>query len=192
MRSSRWAAETPRPHAAENSAGGGRGRLPGGWLVNTRPSGLCTTNSPSGLTSADQPLRCKRVWWRRHNNTQLDGEVGPPSSVWTTWCTSAQAAGRSQPGNRQRRSLTTRALESAADADGIVYPARGWTELTVTPERGVRVVDALLTGWHEPTASHLTLLEAVGGRPLLERSYAAALARGYRWHEFGDLHLMLP
>lgn len=86
----------------------------------------------------------------------------------------------------------TRALESAADASAVVHPARGWTGLVVTPERGVRVVDGLLSGWHEPRASHLALLEAVGGRPLLEHSYTAALDRGYRWHEFGDLHLILP
>jgi S-adenosylmethionine:tRNA ribosyltransferase-isomerase len=36
------------------------------------------------------------------------------------------------------------------------------------------------------------MLEAVAGRPALERSYAAALDAGYRWHEFGDLHLILP
>ncbi|MGI8758162.1 MAG: S-adenosylmethionine:tRNA ribosyltransferase-isomerase [Acidimicrobiales bacterium] len=86
----------------------------------------------------------------------------------------------------------TRALESAADATGRVRAASGRTEVVVTPERGVQAVDGLLTGWHEPTASHLKLLEAVAGRPLLERSYAAALAGGYRWHEFGDLHLVLP
>ena len=71
-------------------------------------------------------------------------------------------------------------------------PASGWTDLTITPERGVRAVDGLLTGWHEPEASHLLLLEAVAGRPLVERSYAAAVALGYRWHEFGDAHLLLP
>ena len=86
----------------------------------------------------------------------------------------------------------TRALESAADAAGVVHPARGWTELVVTPERGVRVVDALITGWHEPQASHLQLLEAVAGGPLLQRSYAAAWAEGYLGHEFGDFHLILP
>jgi S-adenosylmethionine:tRNA ribosyltransferase-isomerase len=62
----------------------------------------------------------------------------------------------------------------------------------VTPERGVRLVDGLLTGWHEPEASHLRLLEAVAGRDLLDRSYAAALELSYRWHEFGDLHLIAP
>jgi len=86
----------------------------------------------------------------------------------------------------------TRALESAAAPDGTVVPASGWTSLTITPERGVRVVDGLITGWHEPDASHLLLLEAVGGRALVERSYAAAVALRYRWHEFGDSHLLLP
>ena len=85
----------------------------------------------------------------------------------------------------------TRALESAAAADGTVRTAAGWTSLVITPERGVRAVDGLVTGWHEPEASHLLMLEAVAGRPLVERSYAAALALGYRWHEFGDAHLLL-
>ena len=62
----------------------------------------------------------------------------------------------------------------------------------VSPQRGVRVVDGLLTGWHEPRASHLLMLEAVAGRELLEASYRAALQERYRWHEFGDLHLILP
>ena len=80
-----------------------------------------------------------------------------------------------------------RALESAAAG-----PAAGWTDLVVTPERGVTVVDGLLTGFHEPRASHLDMLAAVAGTPLLERCYAAALAGGYLWHEFGDVNLLLP
>ena len=87
---------------------------------------------------------------------------------------------------------STRAIETAADESGRVHPSQGWTDLVVSPERGVRAIDGILTGWHEPEASHLLLLEAVGGRPLLERSYARALAGGYRWHEFGDFHLILP
>ena len=71
-----------------------------------------------------------------------------------------------------------RALESAADADGIVQPLDGWTDLVVTPERGVRAVDGLLTGWHEPEASHLLMLEAVAGRPLLERVLRRQPRRG--------------
>ena len=84
-----------------------------------------------------------------------------------------------------------RALETVADADGVVTAGAGLTDLVVTPERGVRAVDGLLTGWHEPESSHLQLLEAVAGPELLERSYDAARAAGYRWHEFGDSHLIL-
>ena len=54
------------------------------------------------------------------------------------------------------------------------------------------MIDGIISGWHEPEASHLFLMEAVAGRPLLEASYEAALAEGYRWHEFGDIHLVLP
>ncbi len=85
-----------------------------------------------------------------------------------------------------------RALEAAAEHDGTVRPLDGWTDLVITPERGVRTVDGLLSGWHEPEASHLLMLEAVAGRELLERSYAAALDERYLWHEFGDVHLVLP
>jgi S-adenosylmethionine:tRNA ribosyltransferase-isomerase len=85
-----------------------------------------------------------------------------------------------------------RALETVAADDGTVSGGEGWTNLVVTPERGVRAVDGLLTGWHEPEASHLQLLEAVAGDDLLQRSYRAAQVHGYRWHEFGDLHLILP
>ena len=84
-----------------------------------------------------------------------------------------------------------RGLETAGDS-GTVEPFDGWTDLVITPSRGVRVVDGLLTGWHEPEASHLLMLEAVAGRELLEASYAASLAEGYLWHEFGDEHLILP
>jgi S-adenosylmethionine:tRNA ribosyltransferase-isomerase len=85
-----------------------------------------------------------------------------------------------------------RALETAARSDGSVGPSEGWTKLVVTPDRGVHSVDGLITGWHEPGASHLQLLEAVGGRDVVERSYRAALEHGYLWHEFGDSHLILP
>jgi S-adenosylmethionine:tRNA ribosyltransferase-isomerase len=85
-----------------------------------------------------------------------------------------------------------RALETVADPDGTVDEGEGWTNLVVTPERGLYVVDGLVTGWHEPESSHLQLLEAVAGPELLERSYRAAIERGYLWHEFGDLHMVLP
>jgi S-adenosylmethionine:tRNA ribosyltransferase-isomerase len=86
----------------------------------------------------------------------------------------------------------TRALETDATTGGRAHAGEGWTELVITPERGLRVVDGIISGWHEPEASHLLLMEAVAGRPLLESSYAAAVAQRYRWHEFGDIHLVLP
>ncbi|MFJ4363981.1 S-adenosylmethionine:tRNA ribosyltransferase-isomerase [Streptomyces chartreusis] len=85
-----------------------------------------------------------------------------------------------------------RAVESAVDAGGVVRACAGWTDLVVTPERGVRVVDGLLTGLHEPEASHLLMLEAVAGRDAINRSYEEALRGLYLWHEFGDVHLILP
>jgi S-adenosylmethionine:tRNA ribosyltransferase-isomerase len=85
-----------------------------------------------------------------------------------------------------------RALETVSQPDGRVAPDDGWTNLVVTPERGIWAIDALLTGLHEPESSHLELLRAAVGNGLLERSYDAAVEHGYRWHEFGDSHLILP
>jgi S-adenosylmethionine:tRNA ribosyltransferase-isomerase len=85
-----------------------------------------------------------------------------------------------------------RALESAAEPNGSLTSGEGWTNLVVTAERGLWAVDGLLTGWHEPKASHLQMLRAASGDELLERSYQAAIKHGYLWHEFGDSHLILP
>jgi S-adenosylmethionine:tRNA ribosyltransferase-isomerase len=84
------------------------------------------------------------------------------------------------------------ALETAAEPSGMVIPTRGWTDLVITPERGVRVVDGLLTGFHEPEASHLDMLAAIAGERHLQQAYRAALDGSYLWHEFGDLHLIVP
>jgi S-adenosylmethionine:tRNA ribosyltransferase-isomerase len=79
-----------------------------------------------------------------------------------------------------------RALETTGGAAG-----EGWTSHVVTPDTGVRVVDGLLTGLHEPEASHLRMLAAFHGPELLQRCYDEALERRYQWHEFGDVHLLL-
>jgi len=80
----------------------------------------------------------------------------------------------------------TRAIESAARPDGVVTAAWGWTDLVISPERPVRVVDGLITGWHNPDASHLLLVESVAGAELTQHAYDAAVAEHYLWHEFGD------
>ncbi|HET6166459.1 MAG TPA: S-adenosylmethionine:tRNA ribosyltransferase-isomerase, partial [Marmoricola sp.] len=86
----------------------------------------------------------------------------------------------------------TRALESAAREDGVVVEARGWTERVVTPADPPRVVTGLVTGWHDPHASHLLLVEAVAGHDLTQQAYEAAVSEHYLWHEFGDSALLLP
>jgi S-adenosylmethionine:tRNA ribosyltransferase-isomerase len=109
------------------------------------------------------------------------------------WETAAAVNAAHAAGRRVIATGTTvvRALESATDGAGRVVAARGWTDLVVTPRRGVAVVDGLLTGFHEPRASHLLMLEAIAGRAHLRRTYRAALEGAYLWHEFGDLHLIL-
>jgi S-adenosylmethionine:tRNA ribosyltransferase-isomerase len=86
----------------------------------------------------------------------------------------------------------TRALESAATADGRVGAATGWTDLVLGPERPVRAVDGLITGWHDAGASHLLLLEAVAGPDVVSAAYREAVTHNYLWHEFGDSALLLP
>lgn len=80
-----------------------------------------------------------------------------------------------------------RALESAVRGTN-----EGWTDLVVTPADRPSTLDGLLTGWHPPEASHLRMLAAIAEPDLLHASYAEALAHGYLWHEFGDVHLILP
>jgi S-adenosylmethionine:tRNA ribosyltransferase-isomerase len=83
-----------------------------------------------------------------------------------------------------------RALETVAEPDGDLQSGEGWTDLVITPERGLYAVDAILTGLHEPKASHLSMLETLAGREHLALAYDAALNNHYLWHEFGDLHLI--
>jgi S-adenosylmethionine:tRNA ribosyltransferase-isomerase len=122
------------------------------------------------------------------------GELPAPEPFRVPATTAARVNATRAAGGRVVAVGTTvvRALETVADTAGVAHPGEGWTEVIVTAERGIRVVDGLLTGWHEPAASHLLMLEAVAGRQMLDDAYRAALAGRYLWHEFGDLHLLLP
>jgi S-adenosylmethionine:tRNA ribosyltransferase-isomerase len=82
-------------------------------------------------------------------------------------------------------------LETAANSDGRVAARDGWTNLVITPERGLRVVNSILTGFHEPKASHLAMLESLAGPEHLQMAYEEAIREKYLWHEFGDLHLIM-
>jgi len=72
-----------------------------------------------------------------------------------------------------------------------VRAANGFTRLFVHPERYIRTVDGLITGLHDPQATHLAMLTAIAGEPMIASAYAEALREGYLWHEFGDSHLIL-
>ena len=98
------------------------------------------------------------------------------------------------------RALETAALQTAAPGTaapggsrvGPVAASAGWTSHVVNPETGVKAVDGLLTGLHEPRSSHLRMLAAFAGPALLSQCYETAIRSGYLWHEFGDVHLLLP
>ena len=105
----------------------------------------------------------------------------------------AQAVNAARRAERRVVAIGTtvvRALESAV-IDGIVSPSQGWTDLVVTEARRLAAVDGVLTGLHEPRASHLAMLSAFLSSEALENAYRSALDGRYLWHEFGDLHLIV-
>jgi len=85
---------------------------------------------------------------------------------------------------------SVRALESAADNEGIVHAGHGYTRLRITSDYRLRVTRGLLTGLHEPEASHLDLLSAFIPAEKIQEAYQEAVGHGYLWHEFGDLNLI--
>lgn len=84
-----------------------------------------------------------------------------------------------------------RALESVVDTTGKVHAGHGYTRLHITSEHVLKSVDGLLTGLHEPEASHLDLLTAFLRTEQIRSAYEEAVERRYLWHEFGDLNLIV-
>jgi S-adenosylmethionine:tRNA ribosyltransferase-isomerase len=112
----------------------------------------------------------------------------PPYAEWYSVPPATLAAVRDARRVVAIGTTVVRALESAARSGR----PEGWTELVIGPGDELSTVDGLLTGWHPPAASHLQMLAAVAAPGLLRASYAVAAEQGYRWHEFGDVHLILP
>ena len=131
-------------------------------------------------------------------SSQEAGEAPPPEWFEVTATTARLVRDTKLAGGRVVAvgTTVTRALESAVTRRGrrgyTVRAARGWTSRVVTPARPPYVIDGLVTGWHDPEASHLLLVEAVAGRDLTQQAYDAAVDAGYLWHEFGDSALLLP
>lgn len=85
-----------------------------------------------------------------------------------------------------------RAVESAVNTKGKVIPYHGYTDLYIDEDYDMKIVNGLLTGFHEPKASHLHMLQAVAGFEHIDTAYQTAIASNYYWHQFGDLHLIMP
>jgi S-adenosylmethionine:tRNA ribosyltransferase-isomerase len=125
----------------------------------------------------------------------LEDHEPPYEEFYRIPATTAQVVNQAHKAGKRVIAVGTtvvRALETMTGEDGVTLPGEGWTRVIITPERGVRAVDGLLTGLHEPRSTHLAMLEALAGRQHLRLAYDAALQHGYLWHEFGDLHLLLP
>jgi S-adenosylmethionine:tRNA ribosyltransferase-isomerase len=108
---------------------------------------------------------------------------------------SAQKIGRAQT-NRGRiiavGTTVVRALESAVLAQGNKLRASNdYTRLRISDRHHLQLVNGLITGLHEPEASHLDLLSAFIPKETLFAAYLEAIQQGYLWHEFGDLNLIV-
>jgi S-adenosylmethionine:tRNA ribosyltransferase-isomerase len=126
--------------------------------------------------------------------SSLEGNEAPyPEQYRVPRPTAAAVNAAHAAGNRVLAAGTTvvRALVTVTDDLGIVHPGEGWTDVVVTASTPLPAVDGLITGWHEPESSHLLMLQAFASPDALRTAYGRALALGYRWHEFGDSHLIL-
>jgi len=177
------------------------------WPLSSYRTSYAATPGSVEMPSAGRPLTSRLIHRLRLRGIQIADvvlhcgvssvETGDPP--YAEWFSVPPATVRAIADTRDRGgrviavgTTVVRALESTVDARGTLRAAEGWTELVISPGHRVSTLDGLLTGWHEPQASHLMMLAAIAGPDLLCRSYEAALAEGYRWHEFGDVHLLLP
>ncbi|WP_206050724.1 S-adenosylmethionine:tRNA ribosyltransferase-isomerase [Nocardioides speluncae] len=188
--------------------------LDGEWPLDTLQNVYADRRHPDGLGSAEMPSAGRpltaellvRLMARDvtiapivlHTGVSSQESHEPPQPErYLVPATTARLVNSARQAGRRVVAVGTtvaRALESAAAGDRVV-PSAGWTSLVLGPERPARVVTGLLTGLHEPEASHLHLLEAVAGRDLVASAYREITrpdGPSYLWHEFGDTMLLLP
>src|SRR5512133_2801735 len=148
--------------------------------LRQREIGLATISLHAGLSTYGDPA--------------TDRRYVPAEPYLVPEATAAAVAACRAAGGRVVAIGTTvvRTLETAAAGGHGVQAGAGVSRLRIGPGHRLAAVDGLLTGLHEPEASHLDLLGAFLDRPALDRAYAAALGSGYLWHEFGDVCLLLP
>jgi S-adenosylmethionine:tRNA ribosyltransferase-isomerase len=181
--------------------------VPSPWPIGTYQTVFAEVPGSAEMPSAARPFSAEVITrlvsrgvgiapFVLHCGVSSPEQHEPPGAEWyrVPGTTAAQINAARQAGQRVIAVGTTavRALETVTDGAGVVHPGEGWTALVVAPGHRIASVDGLLTGWHEPGASHLAMLEAIAGPELVAASYLEALAAGYLWHEFGDSHLVLP
>ncbi len=199
-----WTAElsTPEPLGAW-LAGHGEpvryGYTAAPWPLSAYRTGHADTPGSAEMPSAGRPItaRVLRNLRRRgidvatvvlHCGLSSPDRDEPPYAEWFAVPPSTLDAVARADRVIAIGTTVVRALESAARTGR----TEGWTELVIGPGDQLSTVDGLLTGWHPPEASHLRMLAAVADATVLRESYAVAAEQGYLWHEFGDVHLILP
>jgi S-adenosylmethionine:tRNA ribosyltransferase-isomerase len=132
-----------------------------------------------------QPVRSDRLAEHAMHSERF--EVGAASAA-------AIARARERGGRIVAVGTTSlRALESAAlrgEEGEALQPARGETDLFITPGFRFRVVDLLLTNFHLPRSTLLMLVAAFAGHERIRALYAHAIAERYRFFSYGDAMLL--
>jgi S-adenosylmethionine:tRNA ribosyltransferase-isomerase len=85
-----------------------------------------------------------------------------------------------------------RLLESAAEDNGTIRPFAGETDIFITPGYRFRATDALMTNFHLPRSTLFMLVSAFSGLKTMQRAYAHAIAKRYRFYSYGDACLLFP
>lgn len=86
---------------------------------------------------------------------------------------------------------STRALESAADANGYIQPQSGETRLFIYPGYSFKRVNGLLTNFHLPQSSLFLLTCAFAGTDFMKQAYVQAIENRYLFYSYGDCMLIL-
>ncbi|HKY15772.1 MAG TPA: S-adenosylmethionine:tRNA ribosyltransferase-isomerase [Microthrixaceae bacterium] len=180
--------------------------VPHDWPIDTYMNSFAVEPGSAEMPSAGRPLTAEVITdlvthgigvapLVLHTGvSSLEGHELPYPERYRVPLATAEAANHAHAAGHRVVAIGTtvvRALETVTDITGRMHPGEGWTDRLITPDDPPRAVDGLLTGWHEPEATHLLMLEAVAGRDALEIAYPEALRQRYRWHEFGDVHLLL-
>jgi S-adenosylmethionine:tRNA ribosyltransferase-isomerase len=79
----------------------------------------------------------------------------------------------------------------ALETWGLSGETRGWTDLYIRPGFQFKVVDRLLTNFHQPRSTLLILVSALAGREFILSAYQEAIRERYRLFSYGDCMLIL-